>query len=172
MLFLTAVSYMFSPFVADLYERGWRDRLNALFKQITRWTLGGTIPLLLLFLIAPGPVLHVFGGSYDSGHRVASGAADRPDRERERGRGRVHPDHGGSHRLGPARCTRRRSLLDLVIAMTLVPHLGPMGAAIAQASALVFSNALRLYLVWRFVRIQPYDRYYARLLIPRRSAAR
>ncbi len=43
-LFLTAVSYMFSPFVADLYERGLRDRLNALFKQITRWTLGGTIP--------------------------------------------------------------------------------------------------------------------------------
>ena len=38
-LFLTAVSYMFSPFVADLYERGLRDRLNALFKQITRWTL-------------------------------------------------------------------------------------------------------------------------------------
>ncbi|MEA2520695.1 MAG: hypothetical protein QOI81_341, partial [Actinomycetota bacterium] len=52
-LFLTAVSYMFSPFVADLHERGERDRLNALFKQITRWTLGGTIPLLLLFLIAP-----------------------------------------------------------------------------------------------------------------------
>jgi hypothetical protein len=41
-----------------------------------------------------------------------------------------------------------------------------MGAAIAQACALVFSNALRLYLVWHFVRIQPYDRYYARLLIP------
>ena len=37
-----------------------------------------------------------------------------------------------------------------------------MGAAIAQAFALVFSNALRLYLVWHFVRIQPYDRYYAR----------
>ena len=56
--------------------------------------------------------------------------------------------------------------LDLVIAIVLVPHLGPMGAAIAQAFALVFSNALRLYLVWHFVRIQPYDRYYARLLIP------
>ena len=41
-----------------------------------------------------------------------------------------------------------------------------MGAAIAQSSALVVSNALRLWLVWRFVRIQPYDRYYARLLIP------
>ena len=52
------------------------------------------------------------------------------------------------------------------MALLLVPHLGPEGAAIAQASTLVFSNALRLYLVWRFVHIQPYDRDYARLLIP------
>ena len=32
-LFLTAVSYMFSPFVADLYERDEHDRLNSLFKS-------------------------------------------------------------------------------------------------------------------------------------------
>ena len=57
-------------------------------------------------------------------------------------------------------------LIDLVIAIALVPHLGPMGAAIAQSTALVVSNGLRLWLVWRFVRIQPYDRYYARLLVP------
>jgi len=59
-------------------------------------------------------------------------------------------------------------VLDLVLAITLIGSLdmGAMGAAIAQATALVVSNALRLYLVWRFVRIQPYDRYYARLLIP------
>ena len=57
-------------------------------------------------------------------------------------------------------------VLDLAIAITLVPHPAPTGAAIAQTTALVVSNALRLWLVWRFVRIQPYDRYYARLLIP------
>ncbi len=57
-------------------------------------------------------------------------------------------------------------VLDLVVAIALVPQLGPKGAAIAQSTTLIFSNAFRLYLVWRFVRIQPYDRYYARLLIP------
>jgi hypothetical protein len=30
----------------------------------------------------------------------------------------------------------------------------------------VASNALRLWLVWRFVGIQPYDAHYARLAIP------
>ena len=164
-LFLTAVSYMFSPFVADLYERGLRDRLNALFKQITRWTLGGTIPLLLLFMIAPASVLKVFGGTYDAGSswlrllligqivNVSVGAA---------GFVLIMVGRTGWDLLVYALAF----LLDLAVAIVLVPHLGPAGAAIAQACALVFSNAVRLWLVWRFVKIQPYDRYYARLLIP------
>ena len=71
-LFLTAVSYMFSPFVADLHERGERERLNDLFKAITRWTLAVTIPLLLLFLIAPAQVLHLFGRGLRRGNGVAA----------------------------------------------------------------------------------------------------
>src|SRR5207247_773562 len=66
-LFLTAVSYMFSPFVADLHERDERDRLNELFKSVTRWTLALTVPLLLLFVITPGAVLRLFGAEYDEG---------------------------------------------------------------------------------------------------------
>ena len=164
-LFLTAVSYMFSPFVADLHERGERDRLNALFKQITRWTLGSTVPLLLLFLIAPAPVLHVFGGAYGSGSswlrvlligqivNVSVGAA-----------GFVLIMAG---RTGWDLAVYASAfLIDLLVAIILVPHLGPVGAAIAQSIALVFSNTVRLWLVWRFVHIQPYDRYYAKLLVP------
>ena len=164
-LFLTAVSYMFSPFVADLHERGERDRLNALFKSITRWTLAGTVPLLLLFFIAPEPVLKVFGSHYDIGAdwlrilligqivNVSVGAA-------------------GFVLIMVGRTTWDLTVyaasfaLDVLIAVLLVPHLGPKGAAIAQASALIFSNVFRLSLVWRYVRIQPYDRFYAKLLLP------
>ena len=164
-LFLTAVAYMFSPFVADLYERGLRDRLNALFKQITRWTLGGTIPLLLLFMVAPSAVLKVFGGSYGQGSlwlrilligqavNVSVGAA---------GFILIMVGRTGWDLLVYA----LSFLVDLTIALTLVPAHGATGAAIAQTTALVISNVLRLWLVWHFVRIQPYDRYYARLLIP------
>ena len=164
-LFLTAVSYMFSPFVADLHERGERERLNGLFKSITRWTLAGTVPLLLLFLIAPGPVLKVFGSNYSSGTNwlrilligqivnVSVGAA-------------------GFILIMVGRTTwdllvyASSFVLDLTLAIALVPHLGPKGAAIAQATTLVFSNSFRLALVWRFVKIQPYNRYYAKLLVP------
>jgi len=164
-LFLTAVSYMFSPFVADLHERGERERLNGLFKTITRWTLAGTIPLLLLFLIAPSPVLKVFGSTYDTGSswlrilligqivNVSVGAA---------GFILIMVGRTGWDLLVYA----ASFVLDLVLAILLVPHLGPTGAAIAQATTLVFSNVLRVTLVWRFVRIQPYNRFYARLAVP------
>jgi O-antigen/teichoic acid export membrane protein len=164
-LFLTAVSYMFSPFVADLHERGERDRLNALFKSITRWTLAGTIPLLLLFAIVPGAVLKVFGSDYDTGTvwlrilligqivNVSVGAA---------GFILIMVGRTGWDLLVYA----TSFAIDLGIALALVPSLGPKGAAIAQATTLVASNALRLWLVWRFVGIQPYDAHYARLAIP------
>ena len=38
--------------------------------------------------------------------------------------------------------------------------------SIAQAGTLVFSNVFRVWLVWRFVHIQPYDRHYAKLVVP------
>jgi len=165
-LFLTAVSYVFSPFVADLHARGERERLDRLFKAITRWTIAGTIPLLLLMVIVPGPILQIFGGKeftqgitalrillIGQGVNVSVGAA-----------GFVLIMAG---RTGWDLTVYVLSFaLDLALSVLLVPQLGIEGAAVAQAATIICSNALRLYLVWRFVHIHPYDRHYARLLIP------
>jgi O-antigen/teichoic acid export membrane protein len=164
-LFLTAVSYMFSPFVADLHERGERDRLNALYKDLSRWTVAATIPILIVLAVASQSVLRVFGGTAAGGStalrilligqvvNVAVGAA-----------GFVLIMVG---RTGWDLVVYVGSfLLDLTVAILLVPHLGLRGAAIAQATTLVVSNVARLALVWRFARIQPFDRRYFRLVGP------
>lgn len=164
-LFLTAVANVFAPFVADLHHRGERDRLNELFKQITRWTIAGTIPLLLLFATAPGSVLRVYGGSYGQGSawlrilligyfvNVSVGAA-----------GFVLIMAGRT--VWDLLVYAGSVVLDVVVASIVAPHLGPLGAAMAQTIALTVSNIVRVALVWKFVRIQPYDRNYARLAIP------
>ena len=164
-LFLTAVNYMFSPFVADLHARGERDRLDGLYKALTRWTVAGTVPLLLLFLVVPGPVLLIFGGKFQTGTtalrilligqtvNVAVGSV-----------GFILIMVG---RTGWDLSVYATSFaLDLAVAFLLAPHLGAKGAATAQAITLVVSNAARLYLVWRFVHIQPFNRHYFRLAIP------
>jgi O-antigen/teichoic acid export membrane protein len=164
-LFLIAVNYMFSPFVADLHARGERERLDGLFKTLTRWVVAGSLPILLLLVIVPGPVLRLFGGGFQSGTaalrilligqavNVATGSV-----------GFILIMVG---RTGWDLAVYAASfLLDLAVAFALVPHLGAEGAALAQAVTLVASNSARLYLVWRFVRIQPFHRPYARLAIP------
>ncbi len=165
-LFLTAVSYVFSPFVADLHARGERERLDRLFKTITRWTVAGTIPILLLMLVVPGPILQIFGGKTFVGGttelrtllvgqtvNVSVGAA---------GFVLIMAGFTGWDLFVYA----SSFALDLVVAVLLVPHLGTEGAAIAQTVTIAASNALRLWLVWRFVGIHPYDARYARLAIP------
>ncbi len=165
-LFLTAVSYVFSPFVADLHARGERDRLDQLFKTITRWTVAGTIPIVLLMLVVPGPILQIFGGKTFVGGttelrilligqsvNVSVGAA---------GFVLIMAGFTGWDLI----VYLSSFALDIALAVALVPHLGTEGAAIAQTVTIAASNALRLYLVWRFVRIHPYDRRYARLVVP------
>ncbi len=165
-LFLTAVSYVFSPFVAELHAKGERERLDTLFKTITRWTVVGTIPLLLLMLITPAAILQIFGGpEFTSGTtalrilligqavNVSVGAA-------------------GFVLIMAGRTTwdllvyASSFLLDLVLALVLVAAFGINGAALSQSITIICSNALRLYLVYRFVQIHPYDRHYGRLVIP------
>jgi O-antigen/teichoic acid export membrane protein len=164
-LFLTAVSYMFSPYVADLHSRGERQKLDGLFKSITRWTIAGTVPLLLMLLVVPGPVLRLFGAQFETGDsalrilligqavNVSVGAV---------GFVLIMVGRTGWDLVIYAGAV----VLDFVLALVLAPKFGIEGAAAAQALTLIASNALRLYLVWRFVRIQPYDRHYVRLAIP------
>jgi O-antigen/teichoic acid export membrane protein len=170
MLFLIAINYMFSPFVADLHARGERGQLDGLYKALTRWMLAGTIPMLLLLLVAPGPVLKVFGSHFNTGSAALRillvGQA-------------VNVSVGSVGfilimvgRTGWDLMVYAASfVVDLVVAFALCPHLGVEGAAVAQALTMVASNAGRLYLVWRFVHIQPFSRAYARLAIPASIAA-
>jgi O-antigen/teichoic acid export membrane protein len=170
-LFLTAVSYVFSPFVADLHARGERDRLDRLFKAITRWTVAGTIPALVLMLVDPQGILRIFGGSnfaqgttalrilaIGQGVNVSVGAA-----------GFVLIMAG---RTGWDLVVYVASaVLDFTLALALVPRFGINGAAAAQAITVALSNWLRLSLVRRFVGIFPWDGTYARLLVPAAGCA-
>ena len=165
-LFLTAVSYVFSPFVADLHARGEREKLDALFKSITRWTVAGTIPVLLLMLLAPDAILRLFGGeNFTAGAtalrilvigqaiNVSVGAAGFV--LIMAGRTRLGPD-----RLRAVGRPRRRAVAP---ARAEVRH---QRSGCSAGDHDRCSNWLRLVLVKRFVGIFPWDRPYARLAIP------
>ncbi len=166
-LFLTSVSLTFSPFVADLHHRGERERLDALYKQVTRWTLAATIPVLLVLAILPGQVLRIFGADF-----VAGDAALRILIV-----GMIVPVMVGT--VGFILIMAGRTGWDLLVyaggfaidvavafALARPEALGIEGAAIAQAATLTFSAIARLLLVRRFLGIFPFDAGYLRLVPP------
>jgi O-antigen/teichoic acid export membrane protein len=166
-LFLTSVSLTFSPFVADLHHRGERDRLDALYKSVTRWTLAATIPVLLVLAILPGPVLRIFGGDFVEGEAALRILII----------GMIVPVIVGT--VGFILIMAGRTGWDLLVyvggfaidvgvafALARPEVLGIRGAAVAQALTLSFSAVARLMLVRRFVGIWPFDRNYLRLAIP------
>ncbi len=164
-LFLTSVSLTFSPFVADLHHRGERLKLDGLYKSVTRWTLGATIPVLLVLAILPEPVLRIFGREFAGGDAALRLLII----------GMIVPVLVGTvgfilimvGRTGWDLLVYVGSFaIDIGIAYALIPSMGIRGAAIAQALTLSFSAFARLFLVRRFVRIWPFDRSFLRLIPP------
>ncbi|MDQ3962383.1 MAG: oligosaccharide flippase family protein [Actinomycetota bacterium] len=164
-LFLTSVSLMFSPYVADLHSRGETAKLDRLFKTLTRWTIAATMPLFLLLAVAPSETLRIFGSEFSGGQtallillagqlvNIATGSV-----------GFVLIMVG---RTGWDLVIYAASLaLSVALAFWLCPRYGMEGAAIANAVTFALSKWARLALVRRFVSIQPYDRDYGRLLAP------
>jgi O-antigen/teichoic acid export membrane protein len=164
-LFLTSVSLMFSPFVADLHARGETERLDGLFKSLTRWTLAATLPAFLVLLVAPEPALRLFGSEFTGGKtallvliagqfiNVATGSV-----------GFVLIMVG---RTGWDLIVYAASLVvNLGLAYWLCPEYGMTGAAVANSVTFALSKWARLAFVYRFVHIQPYDLAYVRLVVP------
>ena len=166
-LFLTSVSLMFSPFVADLHNRGETQRLDKLFKALTRWTLAATMPAFLLLVIAPRSALAVFGSDFSSESATAALLIVIAGQFVNVATGSVGFVLIMVGRTGWDLMVYGASLvLNLALAFALCPRYGLVGAGIANAVTFALSKWARLALVRRFVGIQPYDRDYVRLLAP------
>jgi O-antigen/teichoic acid export membrane protein len=165
LLFLTSLSLVFSPFVADLHHRGERDKLDALYKNVTRWGLATTIPILLALAILPGTIMRVYGNEFVAGKAALQILII----------GLIVPVIVGT--VGFILIMVGRTGWDLLvymgsfilavgIAVVLAPHIGMKGTAIAEAVTLTASAIARLLLVRKFVRIWPFDRAFVRLIVP------
>jgi O-antigen/teichoic acid export membrane protein len=163
LLFLTSLSLVFSPFVADLHHRGEHEKLDALYKNVTRWGLATTLPILLALAILPGTIMRVYGNEFVSGKAALEILII----------GLIVPVIVGTvgfilimvGRTGWDLLVYMGSFVTAVgIAVVLAPHIGMRGTAIAEAVTLTASAIARLLLVKHFVKIWPFDRWYLRLI--------
>ena len=169
LLFLTSLSLVFSPFVADLHARGERERLDELFKRSTRWALAATLPLLIVLFVAADDVLEAFSSSFVIGEGalriLLAGQA-------------VNVATGGVAFILIMAGFTGLDLVDNVLgvgllvalAVVLTPAFGMEGTAVAAAVGISALNVLRLVQVRRRIGIQPYERAYLALALPAAAA--
>jgi O-antigen/teichoic acid export membrane protein len=165
LLFLTSLSLVFSPFVADLHHRGEGEKLDQLYKNVTRWGLATTMPILLALAILPGTIMRVYGPDFVAGKSALEILII----------GLIVPVMVGT--VGFILIMVGRTGWDLLVyalsfvlavgvAVWLSPSMGMRGAAIAEAVTLTTSAVARLLLVRHFVKIWPFDRHFLRLVPP------
>ena len=61
-VFLSGIVNIWAPVVSDLYERGELERLDSLYKTVTRWVMTFSFPVYAAVIVEPDLFVRVYGG--------------------------------------------------------------------------------------------------------------
>jgi O-antigen/teichoic acid export membrane protein len=152
---VNAMNQVYTPIGSDLYLKGRHTELAELYKSTTKWMFTFALPLFALMAAFPGPLLSLFGGAFGGGDAALVVMAIG-----------VLFQFG----TGPVTVTLimigrpKLALLDYVLvvvleiglAVWLIPTHGLLGAAIAKAVGTAMNNVLPLIQVWAIIHTHPF----------------
>ena len=158
---LTSVQVLFNPIAADLHHRERKAELGELFKTCTRWLFTLGLPVCLVEVLFAPDIVRIFGPSFASGAPALAILAVGQ---------LVNVGTGMVAQLLAMAGRARLSIIDSVaflggsvaLDLLLIPRWGLMGAAVANATAVVLVNLLRLWQVHAYLGLSAYDRRFLR----------
>ena len=164
-LILMSVNQVFSPMIADLHTRKETVMLQRLYKALTKWILGMTLPLAITVMIYAKPILRVFGHDFEAGWPILIiGTIGQLINCGVGSVGLLLLMSGNQHRL--LRVQTIMATVMTVVSAALVPMWGIVGAAVAAALTNAGTNAWNLLEVRRALHLSPFSRSYLRLFVP------
>ena len=155
-LILESFNALFAPMISDLYNRGEKDRLAALFKDVTLWVIATSLPICLLLIVLSKGIMAFFGTSFIPGWsclvllvsgQIANTSAGPV------GRVLMMADKQDVM-LGTAVGVY---MVNIILNILLTPRYGINGAAVATFSSLALLNLIMLFEVRHFFGMHPYD---------------
>jgi len=164
-LVLNSVNQVFSPMIADLHTRKDFVMLGRLYKALTKWVLGLTLPMAITVMVFARPFMRIFGHDFEAGWPILIiGTAGQLVNCGVGSVGLILMMSGNQRRL--LRVQASMVVVMVLVNVMLVPIWGILGAAIAAALTNVGSNLWNLYEVRKNLGFTPYSRSYVRLLVP------
>jgi O-antigen/teichoic acid export membrane protein len=164
-LVLNSVNQVFSPIIADLHSRGDSPMLRRLYRALTKWVFGATLPLAITVIVFSRPVMRMFGHDFEAGWPILIIGTI----------GQLVNCGVGSVTLLLLMSGHQRRLLRVqttmagvmaVASIALIPVWGIVGAAVAAAITNVGINAWNFRGVRRVLGLSPFSRSFARLWAP------
>lgn len=154
-----ALGTVFSPMISDLWNRQRVEELRELFKTTTRWIFIFSWPIFLVLAIFSGPLMGLFGNQFrEASLALVVLALGQLFGAAAGNVGLMVLMVGKSHlELANVICSL---ILNVVLCYLLIPGMGFMGAAIANAAAVALINFLRAAEVWFIMRMHAYDLSY------------
>jgi O-antigen/teichoic acid export membrane protein len=146
---LAAVNVALAPTAARLWARAEKARLQRLVTFSARGVVLLSLPLALGFILFGGFILSLlFGPAFSAGAEALTILSVGQLANAVTGSvGTLLVMTGNQRRA--ALGISAGALLNVGLAVALIPSLGVLGAAVAEASAAVFSNVLLVAVVWR-----------------------
>jgi O-antigen/teichoic acid export membrane protein len=162
---LQSVNQIFSPTIADLHSRGEQELLGRLYRTLTKWILGLTLPLAAVTIVFARPLMRIFGPAFEPGWIVlVIGTLGQLVNCATGSVGYLLMMSGNQKRL--IRAQAAMTGITLLSNAALIPKWGITGAALSSAVTNALSNVWYLRELRRCLGMSPYNRSYFRLLPP------
>ncbi|MHB1464025.1 MAG: flippase [Thermoleophilia bacterium] len=159
-----AFATVFSPVIADLYNKKNLEALQSLLKTVTRWMFICCFPVFLLMFIFPEPIMRLFGGEFAQSGEVLMMLAV----------GQILNVVGGSAGFvivmsGHSRLEMTNVcfafVVEVILCVALIPPYGAIGAAVANTSSYAAISIMRLLELWVIMRIHAFEREFIKPLV-------
>lgn len=163
-IFLLALVTIFSPIISDLYNRHQLEKLNYLYKLVSRWIFTASLPFVVIVSIFSRPIMGLFGSNFTDGWLVLDILIISQI---------IWFSMGGAgtilQMIGKQNLvfidTAAMLFVNIGLNLWLIPLWGKLGAAIATTISVSAVEIVILIQVIRILRIHPFGRGHAKPII-------
>jgi O-antigen/teichoic acid export membrane protein len=161
---ITAFVIVFSPIIADLWNRGSKVELKELYITVSRWIFMLSVPIFLVLTLFSDSLMRIFGANFIVGSGALVLLAIGQLLYASTGAAGLMVLMSGHSRLELLNVTVTLAV-NVTLCFLLIPRYGIIGAAIAHMSGLALVNLMRVTEVWIFMRMYAYDSSYIKPII-------
>ncbi len=152
---LYSLNTMFAPTIAELHGKRERQKLEAMFQIVTKWTITFSLPIFFVATLFSTTLLSLSGNSFVAAWPVLLISSLGSIANASTGCVGYMLLMTGHQKLSFINAVTG-VVLNITLGVILAPRYGALGIAIGAGLAVILGNGIRLIQVYFLLKIQPY----------------